>query len=508
MARHYLIVQDQREAALSVATAALRAARGLATARPGNLFVPNVGEDGLRDGTGTWIGGGEVGNGGVAQWVGDTTPPGRPTGVSAASSGGMVVATWDGTLEGGVPADFDHVTITALCGGERRELGELRGAGSVTSGGYSDGDSVELWAVAYDAARDASGALAPNASAEGDHVTVTVTDLAEQALEAAEATGQHFWADDSGVHVSTDEADPEGDSNVLVNALGILLRAAQRNLVSVTPSGFAVYGEDGEAVATLSESSSQVGPSSGGNTLVTPSGFSVRDGAEELASFGPSLVSLGKNSVGSVVEMCGGAGSVSCAAGSSDATLSIGFDIEGTGHETPLTSNLRLSSTCGGTVAGMSLLAGRVSGYGNATALGLGVDYVGISGSGGTGYYPTSSIGDALWAWTPRSVLQSQTWSDITVRATYRCGAVFVTVERWDRSGTALVPNGSPSVVGQLLSGYAPSATVRQYLGTQGGVWLLMEVTTGGAVQLRTVYASDWTSWGAFSGSLSYARPA
>lgn len=311
MASHYEINPDQRGLAVRIAQRALRVANGLATARPGNVFIPNKGEDGMSDGTGTWIGSGSIGNGGVAPWVGDKTVPGRPVGVSASSSGGVLVASWGGELDGGVPEDFGHVTIFALHDGETVELGRLTVAGSVSTGEYVGGDEVEVWAVAYDLARDPStGELDPNVSEESDHVTVTVVDLSSEAMDVANAVGQHFWPDDAGIHVSTEEKEAEGESNILMNALGILLRAASQNLVSVTPSGFAVYDESGRVIAQLTGTSSQIGPSNGGNTVTTANGLTVRSGTTELASFRPNIIKLGANSTGSTIDFCNGSGKV------------------------------------------------------------------------------------------------------------------------------------------------------------------------------------------------------
>lgn len=278
MAQHYRIREDQRETAVRLASRALRVANGLATARPGNVFIPNVGEDGMRDGTGTWVGAGAVGNGGVSPWVGDTTPPGRPLGVTASGSAGLLVVAWGGELEGGVPEDFAYVRVYASAGGTTSVVGDLAARGSVSSSLYPGGTEVEVWARAYDAARDpATGALAPNASAESDHATVEVaaasTELAQEALDAANAIGQHFWADDSGVHVSDEAGVAEGDHNVLVNSLGILLRAAQNNLIGLTPTGIAIYdGEgNGEAnvVATFTGSQIELGRSGNTGTSVS-----------------------------------------------------------------------------------------------------------------------------------------------------------------------------------------------------------------------------------------------
>lgn len=211
MSRHVEIVQDSRLLALAVASRALRVANGLATARPGNVFIPNKGEDGTWDGTGTWIGSGSVGNGGVAEWVGDTTAPGRPTGVSATSAWGVVYAKWDGTLEGGVPEDFAHVAVSI----DGTEVGRLAESGVVASDGWEDGHEATVTFVAYDAARDRTGALSPNAS-EPATVTVTVSDerdaideavsSAEQAADEAKQTAQEAWDRAEGVASDVESA--------------------------------------------------------------------------------------------------------------------------------------------------------------------------------------------------------------------------------------------------------------------------------------------------------------
>ena len=66
---HRDLSPDFRSAAAIVASRALSAARGQATAPAGTLSVRSP------DGTRTVIGT----DGGIRQFVGDTTPPGRPT---------------------------------------------------------------------------------------------------------------------------------------------------------------------------------------------------------------------------------------------------------------------------------------------------------------------------------------------------------------------------------------------------------------------------------------------
>ena len=100
---------------------------------------------------------------------------------------------------------------------------------------------------------------------------------------------------------------------------------------------------------------------------------------------------------------------------------------------------------------------------------------------------------------------QSQTWNDIVVSARERAGIVTVTVERWNQSGTATV-FATPSVAGHIKAGHRPSRAYRQLLGAKtDGSWLYMEVDTEGAVKVGSLYVpGESSTWGSFSGSLSY----
>lgn len=87
--------------------------------------------------------------------------------------------------------------------------------------------------------------------------------VADEALAVAQATGQYFWHDDSGAHVSTEALEPEGASNSLWNSLGLLIRKAANNLVSITQSAIAFYDGLGNSasniVASFGSSGFQVG---------------------------------------------------------------------------------------------------------------------------------------------------------------------------------------------------------------------------------------------------------
>lgn len=171
MALYRRIKPDPESLAIELASAAFKETRSQATARPGSVYIPNG------DGTATIIGpaaGSDATGGmqGVAPWVGDTTPPGRPTGVTATSAWGIVYVSWDGTLEGGVPADFDHVSVLV----DGSEVAQMSRQGTVAVEGLAAGATVTVTLVAYDDAHARDGSPAPNASRPSDPVTVEVSD--------------------------------------------------------------------------------------------------------------------------------------------------------------------------------------------------------------------------------------------------------------------------------------------------------------------------------------------
>ena len=117
--------------------------------------------------------------------------------------------------------------------------------------------------------------------------------IADEAQAVAEATNQHFFTDDNGAHitdVTQDEwtqavADEFSDydpttkpyHNQLLNSLGILLRTALNNLVSITRSAIAFYDGTGNAasniVARFGSDGAQVGLDSAENVQLSPTGI-------------------------------------------------------------------------------------------------------------------------------------------------------------------------------------------------------------------------------------------
>lgn len=96
-----------------------------------------------------------------------------------------------------------------------------------------------------------------------------VRKIAQEAKGIAEATGQYFWHDDNGAHVSTEKGNPAGGRNAVWNSLGMLFRAGAMNLLAIVAgedSGVDVYdgqgNNDENTVASFRGSGVRVGRSS------------------------------------------------------------------------------------------------------------------------------------------------------------------------------------------------------------------------------------------------------
>lgn len=166
----------------NVAASAAQSAREATTRQSGTISVPNA--DGTRSILGVQNGNGRS----MATHVGDTTPPGKPLGVSAASSSGVLVAYWSGELEGGIPDDFAKLVVKAQADGEGEQvLGELYAEGSVSSNRLTVGKTYTVWATAEDDACAEDGTDRHNVSEASDSVRVAMTAAADAAaVEAAQ----------------------------------------------------------------------------------------------------------------------------------------------------------------------------------------------------------------------------------------------------------------------------------------------------------------------------------
>ena len=180
--QHTLITpQSPGEQLAALAAGALDMATRQQTGNIGSVTIPTAGGTKL-------IAGEMAGEQGIAPWVGDTTPPGMPTGIGVDSAAGMILVSWDGTLQGGIPADFDHVQVLV----DGTEAGQLRVRGTATLGPY-EADSVhQVTARAWDDAHGEDGSPAPNGSEPTKPVSVTVKSVvgADEIKEAQDKAQQ------------------------------------------------------------------------------------------------------------------------------------------------------------------------------------------------------------------------------------------------------------------------------------------------------------------------------
>ena len=157
-------------------------------------------------------------------------------------------------------------------------------------------------------------------SARTAQAVVNAQQTADEAQKVAEATNQHFWSDTSGAHITDvtqdewaaavddDFSDYDPDTkpyhNQLLNSLGILLRTALNNLVSITRSAIAFYDGVGNAasniVARFGSDGAQIGKSTGQHVAIDQDSLDIMNGEATLATFGETAVIGQRNNAGSM----------------------------------------------------------------------------------------------------------------------------------------------------------------------------------------------------------------
>lgn len=180
MAIHRKLKQTYQEAIAEVAARALRTVRAEQTATNGTISVTNA--DGTRTVIGVGAGTDETGaSTGIEQFVGDTTPPGTPDGVAFVTGNGCITGVWGGSLDGGVPADFDHLAFRI----DGEEFGSVSVPGSATSSSLEDGTTYTCDAVAYDVQGNASDACdAVEVECEDALVRTTALEQTDEEIKA------------------------------------------------------------------------------------------------------------------------------------------------------------------------------------------------------------------------------------------------------------------------------------------------------------------------------------
>ena len=179
MASHSELRPADGALALMLASAAMEKASRNTTVLAGSMIVDNG------DGTQTWIGGSGSDrsssrdtDGGVITNVGDATTPGMPTGLSLSCVDRRIHVMWDGTLDGGMPDDFSHITVYAKAtdDGAEEEWGNLNGAGVLVGRRMTAGTIVDISARAFDTARAPDGSYCPNIGPRCDLLSIIVED--------------------------------------------------------------------------------------------------------------------------------------------------------------------------------------------------------------------------------------------------------------------------------------------------------------------------------------------
>ena len=148
-------------------------------------------------------------------------------------------------ISGTATADSADGTVTV-----QLEDGDVIEVGTI--GSVSAGDTVTIHVQRGEAQVIASEGW-------GDAMQAAV----DEAQAIAEATGQHFWHDSNGAHVTevTQEqwAQSQTGHNILVNSLGILLRKALNYIAAWTGSALSFYDGDGNAASNVTASFGSAG---------------------------------------------------------------------------------------------------------------------------------------------------------------------------------------------------------------------------------------------------------
>lgn len=131
-------------------------------------------------------------------------------------------------------------------------------------------------------------------------IASSAAEIADAAQEVAEATNQHFFDDDDGIHV-TEATQEEWDANhtganVLINSIGQLFRDGLNNLLTLTTQdgarSLAIWdgiGNNAENVlAQFSTDGARIGAESSTHSVWEPGEFAFNDGTNAVMQVGSS----------------------------------------------------------------------------------------------------------------------------------------------------------------------------------------------------------------------------
>jgi hypothetical protein len=104
-------------------------------------------------------------------------------------------------------------------------------------------------------------------------VATTAQKAADEAKATATATGQHFWDDTNGAHVSTAENSTSTGGSSTWNSNGMIIQKDGATVASHTGSGTNYYDSDGNVIASYNSSGAQIGKDKRGTCLNKFIGF-------------------------------------------------------------------------------------------------------------------------------------------------------------------------------------------------------------------------------------------
>lgn len=262
--QHALITpQSPGEQLAALAAGALDMASRQQTGNIGSVTIPTA--------NGTKLIAGEMaGEQGIAPWVGDMTAPGMPTGVSVDSAAGMILVSWDGTLTGGIPADFDHVSILV----DGTEAGQLRVRGTATLGPY-EADSVhQVTARAWDDAHAEDGSPDPNGSDATKPVSVTVKSVVDvDEIKEAQDKAQQAINQIAGVSKDVQQAskDAQTAASAATSASGKADTASSKaDTATVAASAASAKANDAASAASAASGKADRALSNGAELVRNP----------------------------------------------------------------------------------------------------------------------------------------------------------------------------------------------------------------------------------------------
>lgn len=361
----------------------------------------------------------------------------------------------------------------------------------------------------------------------------TLSQVAQDAEDIATATNQHFWADTNGVHVSTDQDDPAGAQNIIMNSAGVLLRDGSDYLAAFTPSAVAFYDGNGNTADNITASFGSAGAvvgktaedesraevaSDGMRIIVNAQGsdwafaeivtdrdeydipyFATTFGMRDTGTVGKDSFAVGANCVASG-DLSFAAGQSAVASGNrqmaigrynvADATSAfiIGNGFNDNARSNALTVDWSGNITAGGEVT---------DGYGNKLSdpcdlsSATGTLPIASGGSGQTGTSTDTTISNIITAGTGITITEAHycTWGKVAM--------LMVGLKR-----STAISAGGAITIGSVKSGHRPVTDAAGGSNTLNG-WL----STGGNFTARNISGSQIAANTAIYISLTYLLP-